>query len=496
LLQPRQSIPSVQGGMQARYRQYLFTPPVSFRDIGETDRYAQYFVDVMEEVVAGIESKQDAPYWDAVAIDFVNTSSMIPLYFANSPLLGAMRLRAKLIEHLISKQVSSPGLNFVFPPRPHRRIRFGVLAAHFRPQTETYATLPVYSHLDRAQFEVVLISHLAFEGQPLERHCLSFADRSLNLTGSMGVDVNLIRDLDLDALWIGTNLTAVMNYIVQLAVHRLARLQMTGGCSPTTTGFNNIDVFVSGELTEPADAQAHYTERLFLVDGPAHCFDMAESLVKAEVSQTITRSSLGIADGVTVFVSGANFFKIIPELLDCWLEILQKTESSRILLFPFNPNWTSKYPVANFLLEISRRANMVGISSDRFVIVPPLPDRSAVLGLIQLADVYLDSFPYSGMTSLLDPLELGVPIIAIQGTCQRQRMSASALLSLGLDDWLVDSSETYVIRAVELANSQPKRESMRKLLLTAMTNSPKFLDAQWYSKAIGQIVKTIDVGNC
>jgi predicted O-linked N-acetylglucosamine transferase (SPINDLY family) len=105
------------------------------------------------------------------------------------------------------------------------------------------------------------------------------------------------------------------------------------------------------------------------------------------------------------------------------------------LLFPFNPNWHDDYPVANFNLHVARSANDRGVSADRFIIVPPLEDRSHVLELLKAADIYVDSFPYSGMTSsLLDPLEAGLPIVAIEGGCQRQRMSASALRLLDLAD--------------------------------------------------------------
>lgn len=489
-LLPRQALKSVQGGLQEIYRQYLLTPPASFSRAGEADQYAHFLTELMQEIVAGIATAPDDPYWNVIALDFVNTSTMIPLYFANSPLKQAMTLRAKIIEHLISRQFDSAGLNFTFSNREPGRIRIGILAAHYRPQTETYATLPVYSHLDPKKFEVILISQLPLGDHPLEQHCISFSETSLCLSGRLSADVRSIRELDLDALWIGTNLTAVMNYMVQLSVHRLARVQITGGCSPTTTGFANIDIFVSGTATEPEDASTHYTEQLHLVDGPAHCFDMANSLVQtADASQAIARESLGISQDTVLFVSGANFFKIIPELMSSWIEILKQTADSKILLFPFNPNWTSNYPVANFLLEITRQANAAGVESDRFVIVPPLPDRSAVLELIRLADIYLDSFPYSGMTSLLDPLEVCMPIIAIEGFCQRQRMSASALKSLKLHDWLVPSQSAYVQRAVELASNPAKRLEMQEELVVAQQTKPLFLNSKWFSDSIETLLE-------
>ena len=466
-------------------RRYFFTSPDFFSNPGEADEYAEYFNKIIEEIASNIARTPHDPLWNSIALDFVNMGTTIPLYFSNSNLKKSMTLRAQIIEHLISNQKDSCGLSYVFPQRKSKRIKLGVLAAHYRPQTETYATLPVYCNLDSGKFEIILISQLPFGTDPLEDHCLSFAQDSLQLSGMLASDVKAIRDLELDAIWVGTNLTAVMNYIVQLSVHRLAPLQITGGCSPCTTGFKNLDIFVSGKSTESANASSDYTEDLHLIDGPAHCFDMAHSLQAYEKDLNLTtRSSLGILDEEVVFVSGANFFKIIPELLTTWIKILKETKSSKIVLFPFNPNWTSRYPVANFLIQIENQCIVHGVSKDRFIIVPPLPNRAAVLNLIAVADIYLDSFPYSGMTSLLDPMAVGLPIVAIEGDFQRQRMSASALQSLGLSKWLVKSEHLYIEKSVALVDDVQLRQQMKIDLEKSMKAGPKFLDSLWYSKEI------------
>jgi protein O-GlcNAc transferase len=476
---------SIPEELQKIGRRYLFTPPEFFSNLGEAEEYAEHLNKIMGEIAGNISRSPHDPSWNSIALDFVNMATTIPLYFSNSNLKKSMALRAQIIEHLISHHKGPGGLSYDFPPKSSKRIKLGVLAAHYRPQTETYATLPVYCNLDSDKFEIILISQLPFGTDPLEKYCLSFAQNSLQLCGKLAEDVLAIRELELDAIWIGTNLTAVINYIVQLSVHRLAPLQITGGCSPCTTGFKNLDYFVSGKSTESAKASADYTENLHLVNGPAHCFDMTHSLQANEKDFSLTtRSSLGISSEEVVFVSGANFFKIIPELLNTWIKILKQTGSSKIVLFPFNPNWTSRYPVANFLIQIEDQCILNGITKDRFVIVPPLPNRLAVLNLISIADIYLDSFPYSGMTSLLDPVAVGLPIVAIEGDFQRQRMSASALHALGLSNWLVASEQAYIEKSIAIANDLKLRQDMKIDLEKSMKVGPKFLNSLWYSKEI------------
>ena len=45
-----------------------------------------------------------------------------------------------------------PLLNFNLIQNKRKKYKIGILAAHFLPQTETYATLPVYSNLDKNNY--------------------------------------------------------------------------------------------------------------------------------------------------------------------------------------------------------------------------------------------------------------------------------------------------------------------------------------------------------
>lgn len=489
-LHPLPSLEGVPHALQGIFRKYLFTGPRMFIAIGEIDAYANYFSSLIGQIRKELECNPDSSFWNSIALDFINSANMIPLYFAHSSLKDAQQNRAFIIEHVISRHSSSPGLNYEFQPYHNtvNKIRVGILAAHFCPQTETYATLPVYRDLDKNLFEVILISQRGWGQDPLEQYCLEYADHNIGLNQKLADDVTRIRELNLDLLWIGTNLTAVLNYMVQLSVHRLARLQVVGGCCPTTTGFKQIDLFVSGTFTESLDASQHYSEKLELVDGPAHCFDMAKNVAEA-VSTRFTRNGLGIDEDSVVYVSGANFFKIIPELIETWCTILCRVPKSRMILFPFNPNWTSHYPASNFLLNLEKKVHAAGLSCNPFIIRSPLPARSDVVELMSVADVYLDSFPYSGMTSLLDPYEAGLPIVALEGEFQRERMSASVLRSLNLTECISTSREEYIEQAVRLGTDSAHRNITRNVFVESRQKIPKFLDVNWYGKEISRIVR-------
>jgi predicted O-linked N-acetylglucosamine transferase (SPINDLY family) len=41
--------------------------------------------------------------------------------------------------------------------------------------------------------------------------------------------------------------------------------------------------------------------------------------------------------------------------------------------------------------------------------------------VLQLADIYLDSYPYAGANSMVDPLEVGLPTVVREGNNLRSR---------------------------------------------------------------------------
>jgi predicted O-linked N-acetylglucosamine transferase (SPINDLY family) len=464
------------------YMFYMFACPVMFREIGEAaayldfaDRWTTYLRDM---VVPNIQTD----LWRNVGALFTKSAIFVPVYFNDANVRDIYRKRAAIMEATLTA-LNSP-VDHAFGPRPDRqRLRLGILAAHYFPQTETYATLPVYRDLDRTKFEVILFS-MQQTNHPLERYCAQYADRFVVLPQQLGGQLQTIRAADLDLLFLGTNATAMNNDFTLLTLYRLARVQVAGVCSCTTTGMRNFDFYLSGRLSEPPDAQSHYTEKLMMVDGPAHCYDFAGEAPSAP-SRALSRSELGIPSDAVVFVSGANFYKILPELDDIWMRILSAVPRSRLVLYPFNPNWSGNYPVDTFVQRLGAAAARHDVDPARVVIFNSTPNRADIFERLGLGEIYLDSFPFSGATSLLDPLKLGLPTIVKDGTSFRTLVAPALLRAMELDELIAADSDAYVALAVELACDAGLRNSIRGRIRTKMDSVPKFLDSKWYGQQAG-----------
>jgi predicted O-linked N-acetylglucosamine transferase (SPINDLY family) len=464
------------------YMPYMLAAPPMFREAGEAQAWCDYATRWTGYLHDAVLANINTEFWRRVGLLFTQTANFIPLYFNAANLRDLYRKRAVLMEATL--RVLGQPLDHVPPARPKReRIRVGILASHYSPQTETYATLPVYRHLDRTKFEVILFS-LAQTRHPLEQFCAQYADRFVVLPREPAQRVQALRSADLDLVFIGTNTTAVANDIVMLALHRLARVQVASVCSCVTTGMRNVDYYLSGALSEPADAQSHYTEKLVMLEGSAHCYDFSGD-PPAAPGRAPTREDLGIPHDAVVFASGANFYKVLPEVEESWMRVLSAVPGSRLVLYPFNPNWSSTYPVGPFGARLTAAMARNGIDPERVVVLAPSAGRSDVLARLRLADIYLDSFPFSGATSLLDPLQTGLPPVVMDGTSFRSLVAAALLREIGIEELIARDPGAYVALAARLGGDKALRQDLQARIRSRMEAVPRFLDAKRYGAQAG-----------
>lgn len=165
--------------------------------------------------------------------------------------------------------------------------------------------------------------------------------------------------------------------------------------------------------------------------------------------------------------------------------------NSILVLYPFNPNWTNSYPVGSFIQQMRGTLERHDIDSKRLVVIKPLPSKSDIKKCLELADIYLDSFPYGGATSLLDPLMLGLPPVVVEGNALRFRQGSALLREINIEDLIADGEESYINLAVKLATNSEWRQQKRQEIQEKMQQNPAFLDSRSYSAEIGKLFQEL-----
>jgi FkbM family methyltransferase len=487
-----QNLDGIPEFMRRHYVLFLLEAVNVLNAPGEVERVVDYLFALTEFIHdRGIRRNGVADRSDVQKLcgSYLISFNCIQAYFSPRNLRQLYVQRGDLASAVLVA-AGSPTLHALTPRRQiEGKIRLGIFAQHFGPQTETYFTLSHFNHLDRSVFDITLYC-LDQTRHPLEQRCIARSDRlTLLPRGDPSAQARRIREDGLDILLISSNMTSVMSSAFLLGAFRMAPIQVASVSSPVTTGARHVDVLLSAEWNEPdADATQHYHERLVLMPGSVNYYSYQYDTDPASIAPT--RADWGVAPGTVVMFSGANFFKITPELSRAWMRVLAAVPDSVLVLMPYNPNWLSSYQRRPFIARIQQQAREVGIDPARVKIIDSVPTRADVHRVLALADVYLDAYPFAGACSLLDPIIVGVPPVVWTGTVGRSSHGASLMRMVGLEELISDSEDGFVALAVDLATNPAKRECVRSALrVLGERRPPIYFDTAVFSHRVGEALR-------
>jgi predicted O-linked N-acetylglucosamine transferase (SPINDLY family) len=137
-------------------------------------------------------------------------------------------------------------------------------------------------------------------------------------------------------------------------------------------------------------------------------------------------------------------------------------------------------------------AQNAGIARERVIIAPRLPLHEH-LARYAVADLALDTFPYTSHTTGSDALWLGCPLVGLCGDTFAARVSGSLLLNCGLSDLVSSTLDEYEKLALRLATDRNFMKDVRERLATARDRAPLF-DSQRFARDLEQLYLRIVLG--
>ncbi len=466
------------------YLKFVLQSLPFFQEMGEVESYhlaLKQWVNYLHHLIL---SNSDSSC-QKIALKFVENANLIFMDFREDNFREILVKRAEIIEYFL--KTNGHQLDWEFPTRTlTKKIRLGILAAPLIPSTETFVSLPVYEYISR-EFEVILYSFTQTY-HSLERYCQSCANSFKILPINLKEAVNLIRNDELDILYIAADITTVINPICLLATHRLARVQITNTASPFTTGIQQIDYYIVGEFSENYQTEEHHN-KLFKIDNLSPCFSYGDLAETASFSVDI--QSLGLSENRIVFVSAANFFSLTPEVVETWAKIIAKVNDSVLLILPFTQKPIANYIKNAFSKNLKNQLNKNQISSNRLIILdPPNPNREDIKNCLKIGNIYLDTMFFSESQGIIEALEIGLPVITKQGDF-RDSIASSLLQALEVTQLIADSEETYIEKAVNMANNANLLQNTSEEIKQKMQANPLFLDSRSYAAKLELMFKNI-----
>ncbi|MEG4442514.1 hypothetical protein QUB47_08960 [Microcoleus sp. AT9_B5] len=222
---------------------------------------------------------------------------------------------------------------------------------------------------------------------------------------------------------------------IQTAALRLAPVQCSAWGHPVTSGLPTIDYFISSELMEPENAQLHYSETLIKLP------NIGVSYPKPTVGKlNNSRLDFDLREDAVIYLCCQAPFKYLPQYDFILAEIARQIPQAQFI-----------FPRGELLRERLKCAfAAVNLDSEDYCLFRAIPTRQEYIAINFLADVFLDTFTWSGGNTSLEAIACNLPIVTCPGEFMRGLHAYSFLKMLGVTDTIAQNEDEYIQIAVKL----------------------------------------------
>jgi protein O-GlcNAc transferase len=336
-------------------------------------------------------------------------------------------------------------------PGPGERIRVGIVSGFFCQHTifklflEGWLTL-----LDRSRFEVTGF-HTGRTTDAYTTRAAGWCDRFVQgarsqaawrqAVSAVAPHVLLYPEVGMDPL------------AGRLAAQRLAPVQCVAWGQPETTGMPTLDYFLSSDLMEPPDGQAHYIEKLVRLPHLGLCYLPDESS-----SVRLDRAALGLRPTGPVYWSGQALYKYRPAYDEVFPRIAAALGPCQFVFIGFAKSNTV---TAAFRERLGAAFAAFGMDAEQYCVVLPPMSPEHFVAAVGVADVVLDTPGWSGGKSTLDCLAQDPAIVTMPGPFMRGRHTDAILRRIGCEATIACSLDDYVAIAARLGSDAAWRAQVR-----------------------------------
>jgi predicted O-linked N-acetylglucosamine transferase (SPINDLY family) len=358
------------------------------------------------------------------------------------------------------------------PPAPlPQRLRVGFVSADFHHHATTILMAELLEKMDKSRFEIHLYSHGPDDGSPMRQRIKAAAD-AFNEVGAISdhAAATKIREDHIDVL---VDLKGhTVNCRLGIFARRPAPVQVSYLGFPGTTGASYIDYFIGDAVVSPLAEAAHFSEKLAMM--PV-CYQPNDQL--RPLPQPTTRAEHGLPDDALVLCGFNQPFKLSPEVFDVWCAFLHQRPNAVLWLL----QWNDATPAV-----LRQEAQRRGIAPERLVFAPKVHSAQHI-SRFALADIYIDTWPCNGHTTVSDALWAGVPVVTYAGHSFASRVAASLLNAVGLRELATYDLASYKAKVLALAADAGQREAIRTHLQAARQTAPLF-DSDRYAQDFSDLL--------
>lgn len=353
-------------------------------------------------------------------------------------------------------------------PEPERRMNVGIVSGDLRHHAVSSFTEPLF---ERLAGRPGLALH-AYYNFPVHDAVTA------RLRGHMTQwrDVTGLDDAALDALIRADGIDILIDLSGHTSHNRLtlfarkpAPVQASWIGYPGTTGMTAMDYYITDRFLLPPGKFDHlFTENL--------------ALLPMTIAFAPSVEAPGIADlpaptnGYLTFGSFNRISKIKREVVGLWARLLRALPDAQLVVGGMPQGGGHEQ------LETWLREEGIDPGRTRF---HPIVGMRDYLPMYNEIDICLDTFPYSGGTTTMYALYMGVPTLTLAGDTMPSRQTACLLEANGLHRFIAHDAEDFMAKGIAASQDLSTLAALRSSL---RDNSPL-----WSGDAVSRLADSVEL---
>jgi predicted O-linked N-acetylglucosamine transferase (SPINDLY family) len=339
-----------------------------------------------------------------------------------------------------------------------RPLKIGYISHCLRRHSVGWLARWIFEHHDRDNFKIYAYLLADHPGND------SVKDRIIPLCEQayrMGTDAeSIIRQIKDDEIDILVDLDSLTSDLTcQIMAVKPAPIQITW-LGWDASGIPAIDYFIADPYVLPANAQEYYSEKIWRLPNTYLAVDGFEVLFP-----TIHRSQFDIPQDSIVYFTSQTGYKRHPDTVKLQMQILKGVPNSYL----FIKGSADKESLRQFFRDM---AEEVGVSGDRLRFLPTANTEAEHRANLDIADVVLDTYPYTGATTTMETLWMCIPMVTRVGQQFAARNSYTMMMNAGISEGIAWTDVEYVEWGIKLGTDENLRKQVFWKLKESRKTSP------------------------
>ena len=323
------------------------------------------------------------------------------------------------------------------------KIRIGFVSEFLTDHTIGKLFSSLILDLDVNKFDVTVF-HSSKTKNGYIKKLIDLKVRTVNLPLSLKDKIKVFENEKLDIVFY-TDI-GMSGDLYYLTFYRLAKFQINTWGHPETSGNNNIDYFLSNEMSESHDSSKYYSEKLIKFKN----FNIYCDVPKFNNKDF----KYNFPQNNNIYFCPQTIFKLVPDFDEVLKGIIDLDQKA--LIFFIKDSYHHQYKI--FLQRLKNKK----IDLDKIIFLDRL-SQSEFIYLCGKSDVLLDPLYFGAGNSFMETFLYPAPLVTCPGTFLRSRLALGLYKQLNVQDApICKSTEDYVFKAVELSNNKKNNILIRE----------------------------------